>query len=88
MSYLETIRKRRERFEPVSNEKGQLWDREPATQTVQNVSPNVPTECPACRGRLFWRSIHGVVICWRCHPPGSEKLLADILWDGEVKWHQ
>jgi hypothetical protein len=47
-----------------------------------------PTECYACRGRLFWRSIYGVVICWRCHAPGSERLVADILWDGEVKWRQ
>lgn len=48
----------------------------------------VPLECCACRGRLFWRSIHGCVICWRCHPPGSESLIADLLWDGGVIWVQ
>jgi hypothetical protein len=53
----------------------------------------IPTEpCRACSGRLFWRSIHGVLICWRCHP-GSETLVQDILylerragaWSCEVK---
>jgi hypothetical protein len=48
----------------------------------------VPTECYACKGKLFWRSIYGVVICWRCHPPGTDRLVVDLLWDGEVKYHQ
>jgi hypothetical protein len=52
------------------------------------VKPNVRTECYACKGKLFWRSVYGVVICWRCHAPGTERLVTDILWDGEVKWHQ
>jgi hypothetical protein len=46
------------------------------------------SRCYACKGHLYWRPIYGVVVCWRCHPPGSKRLVADIVWDGEVKWRQ
>lgn len=46
--------------------------------------PNAP--CYACGSRTFWRSIHGAVICWRCHPAANEGLIADIFWNGQVKW--
>lgn len=40
----------------------------------------IPTEpCRACGSRLFWRSVHGVTICWCCHP-GSESMVRDILY--------
>lgn len=53
-----------------------------------HIDPAPVKPCYACHGRLFWRSIYGVVICYRCHAPGSEQLIADILYDGEVKWTQ
>ncbi len=32
--------------------------------------------CHACRSRRFWQSIHGAIICTRCHPPASSDLVA------------
>lgn len=54
------------------------------SQPTRDPGPDKP--CYACGSRAFWRSLHGAVICWRCHPPARESLVADILWDGEVKW--
>jgi hypothetical protein len=39
----------------------------------------VPTEascCPTCQGTDFWISLAMVRICERCHPPASEKIVA------------
>ena len=33
-----------------------------------------PLVCHACKGTDFWTSIHGVVVCWRCHPPMRPEL--------------
>jgi TubC N-terminal docking domain len=58
--------------------------------------PSMPTApCRACGSRLFWRSIHNVLICFRCHP-GSEALIRDLIWlerragawTAEIKWTQ
>jgi hypothetical protein len=35
--------------------------------------------CPACGGRAWWRSIHGALVCVRCHPPVSAAVVADWL---------
>jgi hypothetical protein len=35
----------------------------------------------ACGTTRRWRSLYGVVICARCHPPASPKLVA--AWEGE-----
>lgn len=56
------------------------------SKPVQHPASGAP--CYACGSRTFWRSIHGAVICWRCHPPANESLVSDILWDGEVKWQR
>ena len=32
--------------------------------------------CFGCRSRRFWQSIHGVIICPRCHPPATSDLVA------------
>lgn len=32
--------------------------------------------CYVCKGRRFWLSVHGVLVCARCHPPASPKLVA------------
>jgi hypothetical protein len=59
-----------------------------ANPASARLETRVPAECPWCHGRLFWRSIYGSITCWRCHEPANEGLIADILWQGEVKWHQ
>jgi hypothetical protein len=56
--------------------------------SVEAVAPPVPTECYCCHGKLFWRSVYMVVICWKCHPPAKDSLVTAILWNGETKWHQ
>jgi hypothetical protein len=42
--------------------------------------------CYACGSRLFWRSVYGALTCFTCHPPASERLVASLLYDGQVKW--
>jgi hypothetical protein len=37
----------------------------------------VPTDPCRCGSIRFWRSIHGPVVCARCHPPGSPSLAAE-----------
>jgi hypothetical protein len=62
-------------------------------RTKEASMPDAP--CRACGSRLFWRSTHGVIVCWRCHP-GSEAVVRDILWlerrhagwTAEVTWTQ
>ena len=29
--------------------------------------------CYACKGRRFWRSVHGVIVCATCHPPAASE---------------
>ena len=42
----------------------------------REVSPPLsPVRCFACRGSQFWRSVYGVVICGRCHPPADAQLI-------------
>jgi hypothetical protein len=50
----------------------------------RNPPPGKP--CHACGSRTFWRSVYGVVICYRCHPPANDKLIIDIFWNGESQW--
>ena len=33
--------------------------------------------CFSCKESLFWRSIHGVIVCGRCHPPAAQELVAE-----------
>ena len=35
-----------------------------------------PRPCHACHEHHFWRSIRGVTVCARCHPPAHERLVA------------
>jgi hypothetical protein len=37
-------------------------------------------QCPACRGRLWWRSLHGVLICAQCHAPASPAVVKSWWW--------
>ena len=39
-----------------------------------------PERCCACRGFLFWLSVHGVKVCAACHPPASPKVVRAWLW--------
>lgn len=32
--------------------------------------------CYVCKGRRLWLSVHGVLVCAKCHPPPTEKLVA------------
>lgn len=32
--------------------------------------------CYVCKGRRFWLSTHGVLVCATCHPPAAEYLVA------------
>ena len=41
--------------------------------------------CHACKKRLFWRSIYGVVICGVCHPPAAPELVKRWLPEPEKK---
>jgi hypothetical protein len=35
--------------------------------------------CISCGSRAWWRSIHGAVVCGRCHPPVSAAVVAEWL---------
>lgn len=81
-------------FKPVADyetneidEISPLADESLGSETGPDLSEHIES-CHACGSRLFWRSIYGVVICWRCHPPGADHLVTDIVFDGEVKWKQ
>ena len=37
-------------------------------------------QCPACKGHLWWHSVHGSVICAQCHPPASPALVKSWWW--------
>jgi hypothetical protein len=39
-----------------------------------------PERCCACRGFLFWLSVHGVKVCAACHPPASPNVVRAWLW--------
>jgi len=43
---------------------------------------NLPerAQCPACKGHLWWHSVHGAVICAQCHPPASPALIKSWWW--------
>ncbi|MGA3172940.1 MAG: hypothetical protein ABSE25_00765 [Syntrophorhabdales bacterium] len=41
-----------------------------------------PLVCHACKGTDFWTSVHGVVVCRRCHPPMRDGLIKK--WIGEA----
>ena len=43
-----------------------------------------PLVCYACHERRFWLSIHGVMVCGLCHPPGSPDLVAEWIEDGDA----
>jgi len=38
-----------------------------------------PRPCCCCGGKVFWRSIHGVLVCGFCHPPPVPTLAAKWL---------
>ena len=33
--------------------------------------------CYACKRSRFWKSIHGVIVCGDCHPPGHDRLVVE-----------
>lgn len=39
-----------------------------------------PERCCACRGFIFWLSVHGVKVCATCHPPASPRIVRAWLW--------
>lgn len=47
---------------PVRNDDA-IQDSGVAVETVEELV------CFCCRGQDFWKSIHGRLICRRCHPP-------------------
>lgn len=43
-----------------------------------------PTErCRMCNGYIFWKSVHGAVVCAGCHAPAARYLVAEWLWTDE-----
>ncbi|SRR5579884_560169 len=36
--------------------------------------------CRSCGGVEYWFSIHGAVVCLRCHPPAAGRLIAAFLY--------
>jgi len=56
------------------------FDDLPTYRNVPRV-PHVPHDtCYWCGRSVFWRSIHGVVVCGNCHPPAIPSLVAE--WIG------
>ena len=33
--------------------------------------------CYACKRSRFWKSIYGVIVCGRCHPPAHDRLVSE-----------
>ena len=52
----------------------------------QPADPRGSKPCYACGSRLYWRSVYGVTICFRCHPPPCDELVGSLTYDGEAKW--
>jgi hypothetical protein len=85
MSYLEILKKAN--LEPRDPEtgphpQGEGYElNEISRLAVETESPGIPTRrCFACHGWLFWRSIHGAVICAACHAPASRDLVSEWAW--------
>jgi hypothetical protein len=56
----------------------------PKAGEIANPAPTArPAKCMACQNRRFWRSVHGVVICAKCHPPAAPSLVAEWLDSAE-----
>jgi hypothetical protein len=36
--------------------------------------------CHVCKSFLYWKSVHGAVVCVNCHPPSFRNLVAEWLW--------
>ncbi len=51
------------------------WQNDPLGHPVAPLEGG--NRCSACHGTRFWRSIHGVVVCRVCHPPGTPALVAE-----------
>jgi hypothetical protein len=51
--------------------------------TVQIKLPEY--RCYACKGGLFWVSMHNAVICATCHPPASPSLISRWHWLPEIE---
>jgi len=49
---------------------GNLPQHQAELEAVQDVP------CYNCDGRTFWVSTYGVIVCGRCHPPATPKLVA------------
>jgi len=75
---------RKNRDEVIRILRGRQARSEPA-ETALSARFNTD-QCCACKSRLFWRSIHGPIACFRCHPPANERIVASLLYDGQVKW--
>jgi hypothetical protein len=56
-------------------------DRHSPTGSREAVTAVMPLTCFMCRGRRFWRSSYGPVICVRCHPPAAPHLVAAWIVD-------
>src|SRR5262245_13487184 len=54
-------------------------DKKRMAQRVEAIERGSPSArdrlCPACRRYAWWLSIHGMVVCGRCHPPASSELV-------------
>jgi hypothetical protein len=55
---------------------------EPARENpAHEPTPEAPTKrCYSCRSYIFWKSVHGAVICAACHPPANRQLVKEWLW--------
>ena len=43
------------------------------------VSTTAKGACHVCGGRQWWRSVHGALVCMRCHPPAVAELVAGVV---------
>jgi hypothetical protein len=51
-----------------------------AEQVLPGADMAEPRRCYACKGYLFWHSVHGAIICATCHPPASPRLVSSWCW--------
>jgi len=57
-------------------------------QSAPGAGVELPTRrCYACKGWLYWVSIHGAAVCANCHPPANPNLVRRWYWlpEGECK---
>jgi hypothetical protein len=57
-----------------------LRDESQGEVSIPGADLPVRAQCPACRGWLWWRSVHGAVVCATCHPPAAPHLVRSWWW--------